>query len=43
MAVKKEDVIVVLTDANYVKRMPISEVRSQKRGGRGINDANFVN
>jgi DNA gyrase subunit A len=39
--VKKEDVIVVLTDANYVKRMPITEFRSQKRGGRGINAANF--
>ena len=39
--IKKEDVIVVLTDANYVKRMPISEFRSQKRGGRGINAANF--
>tara|TARA_Y100000768_G_scaffold162927_1_gene121922 strand:- start:7025 stop:9553 length:2529 start_codon:yes stop_codon:yes gene_type:complete len=39
--IKKEDVIVVLTDANYVKRMPISEFRSQKRGGRGVNAANF--
>ncbi len=39
--IKKEDVIVVLTDANYVKRMPITEFRSQKRGGRGINAANF--
>jgi DNA gyrase subunit A len=32
--IKKEDVIVVLTDANYVKRMPVTEFRSQKRGGR---------
>ena len=39
--IKKEDVIVVLTDANYVKRMPVSEFRSQKRGGRGVNAANF--
>ena len=39
--IKKEDVIVVLTDANYVKRMPITEFRSQKRGGRGVNAANF--
>jgi DNA gyrase subunit A len=39
--IKKEDVIVVLTDENYVKRMPITEFRSQKRGGRGINAANF--
>jgi DNA gyrase subunit A len=39
--IKKEDVIVVLTDANYVKRMPITEFKSQKRGGRGVNAANF--
>jgi len=39
--IKKEDVIVVLTEANYVKRMPITEFRSQKRGGRGVNAANF--
>ena len=39
--IKKEDVIVVLTEANYVKRMPNSEFKSQKRGGRGVNAANF--
>jgi DNA gyrase subunit A len=39
--IKKEDVIVVLTEANYVKRMPVTEFRSQRRGGRGINAANF--
>ena len=39
--IKKEDVIVVLTEANYVKRMPITEFRTQKRGGRGVNAANF--
>ena len=39
--IKREDVIVVLTDANYVKRMPVTEFRSQKRGGRGVNAANF--
>jgi DNA gyrase subunit A len=39
--IKKEDVIVVLTEANYVKRMPVTEFRSQKRGGRGVNAANF--
>ncbi len=39
--IKKEDVIVVLTEANYVKRMPNTEFKSQKRGGRGINAANF--
>ena len=39
--IKKEDVIVVLTEANYVKRMPNTEFKSQKRGGRGVNAANF--
>jgi DNA gyrase subunit A len=39
--IKKEDVIVVLTEANYVKRMPVTEFKSQKRGGRGVNAANF--
>jgi DNA gyrase subunit A len=39
--IKKEDVIVVLTEENYVKRMPVTEFRSQKRGGRGVNAANF--
>ena len=35
--IKKEDVIVVLTEANYVKRMPNTEFKSQRRGGRGVN------
>ncbi len=39
--IKKEDVIVVLTEANYVKRMPNTEFKSQRRGGRGVNAANF--
>ena len=30
--IKKEDVIVVLTEANYVKRMPNTEFKSQRRG-----------
>jgi DNA gyrase subunit A len=33
--IKKEDVIVVLTDANYVKRMPVTEFRSQKKRRQG--------
>ena len=39
--IKKEDVIVVLTEANYVKRMPILNSKVQRRGGRGVNAANF--
>ena len=34
--VKKEDVIVVLTDANYVKRMPITEFRSTTSSGPSV-------
>ena len=39
--IKKEDIIVVLTKANYVKRLPATDFKSQKRGGRGINATKF--
>ena len=39
--IKKEDIIVVLTKANYVKRLPAADFKSQKRGGRGINATKF--
>ena len=39
--VKKEEVIVVLTKEDYVKRLPLSDFKSQKRGGRGINATRF--
>jgi len=31
-----EDVIVMLTKTNYIKRLPVSTYRSQIRGGRGV-------
>ncbi len=31
-----EDVVVTLTHNNYIKRMPLTAYRSQKRGGRGV-------
>lgn len=31
-----EDCVVTLTNNGYIKRMPVSEYRTQKRGGRGI-------
>ncbi|OGS20975.1 MAG: DNA gyrase subunit A [Elusimicrobia bacterium RIFOXYA2_FULL_39_19] len=34
--VQEEDVVVTLSHAGYVKRMPVSTYRSQRRGGRGI-------
>jgi DNA gyrase subunit A len=39
--IKKEEVIVVLTKADYVKRLPATDFKSQRRGGRGINATKF--
>jgi len=39
--IKKEKVVVVLTKADYVKRLPSDDFKSQKRGGRGINATKF--
>ncbi|MEC7833119.1 MAG: DNA gyrase subunit A, partial [Pseudomonadota bacterium] len=39
--VKKEEVIVVLTKEDYVKRLTLSEFKNQRRGGRGINATRF--
>ncbi|MCX5774234.1 MAG: DNA gyrase subunit A [Fusobacteria bacterium] len=35
--IKDEPVIVTLTNGGYIKRMPIEQYRTQKRGGRGSN------
>lgn len=34
--IEKEDVLITLTNNNYVKRMPVKEFKVQNRGGRGI-------
>ncbi|CAM4305159.1 DNA gyrase subunit A [Paenibacillus tarimensis] len=34
--IPREDVIVTITHSGYVKRLPVSTYRSQKRGGRGV-------
>ncbi|GAB6934941.1 DNA topoisomerase (ATP-hydrolyzing) subunit A [Calditerricola yamamurae] len=34
--IPEEDVVVLLTHRGYIKRMPVSTYRSQKRGGRGV-------
>jgi|LGOV01.1.fsa_nt_gb DNA gyrase subunit A len=34
--IEKHDVVISLTHLGYVKRQPVSEYRSQRRGGRGI-------
>ncbi|MBD3310213.1 DNA gyrase subunit A, partial [Candidatus Woesearchaeota archaeon] len=34
--IKKEDMVITVTHAGYVKRLPTSTYRAQKRGGRGV-------
>ncbi|NLZ25371.1 MAG: DNA gyrase subunit A, partial [Clostridiales bacterium] len=34
--IEKEDIVVTMTHFGYIKRMPVSEYKSQKRGGIGI-------
>ena len=43
-----EDMVVTVSNAGYIKRLPVSTYRSQKRGGKGIagmdmKDEDFVN
>ncbi|TYP57395.1 DNA gyrase subunit A [Thermosediminibacter litoriperuensis] len=35
--IPEEDVVITMTHMGYVKRMPLSSYRSQKRGGKGVN------
>ncbi|MCF6095088.1 DNA gyrase subunit A [Microaerobacter geothermalis] len=34
--IEEEDVVITLTHQGYIKRLPITTYRSQKRGGRGV-------
>jgi len=34
--IEKEDVVISLTHGGYIKRMPVSEYKSQHRGGKGV-------
>ena len=34
--IAEEDVAVIITQDDYIKRVPISEYRAQRRGGRGV-------
>lgn len=34
--IPEEDVVITLTHTGYIKRLPVSTYRSQKRGGRGV-------
>ncbi|MGB9814245.1 MAG: DNA gyrase subunit A [Thermovenabulum sp.] len=35
--IAEEDVVITMTHFGYVKRMPLSAYKSQKRGGKGVN------
>ncbi|MBE5740922.1 MAG: DNA gyrase subunit A [Clostridiales bacterium] len=46
--IDRHDVVISLTGQGYVKRLPVSEYKSQNRGGRGVNahktkEEDFVN
>jgi DNA gyrase subunit A len=35
--IEKEDVVVSMSHFGYIKRLPLTEYRAQRRGGRGVN------
>ncbi|MDN5331676.1 MAG: gyrase subunit [Tepidanaerobacteraceae bacterium] len=35
--IPEEDIVITMTHMGYIKRMPLSSYKSQKRGGKGIN------
>jgi DNA gyrase subunit A len=39
--IEEEDVVLTLTRAGYVKRLPVDVFRTQKRGGRGVRGADM--
>ena len=39
--IKKEDVVVVITNKGFVKRVPADEYKSQARGGKGVKGASL--
>ena len=39
--IKKEDVVVVITNKGFVKRVPADEYKSQGRGGKGVRGASL--
>ena len=39
--IEEEDCCFTISEQGYVKRMPVSEYRAQKRGGRGVSAANL--
>jgi DNA gyrase subunit A len=39
--IKEEEIAITRTRAGYIKRVPVSAYRSQKRGGRGVSGADL--
>ncbi|MCM3006575.1 DNA gyrase subunit A [Priestia koreensis] len=39
--IPRQDIVITLTHNGYIKRLPVSTYRSQKRGGRGIQGMNM--
>jgi len=37
--IKEEDVVITISHAGYIKRLPVSSYRKQRRGGRGVTGA----
>jgi DNA gyrase subunit A len=40
--IKKEDMVVLISNRGFIKRVPVSAYRNQGRGGRGSSSANLV-
>ncbi|MCM8781579.1 MAG: DNA gyrase subunit A [Candidatus Omnitrophica bacterium] len=39
--IAEEDVVITISHANYIKRLPVSAYRKQKRGGKGVTGADI--
>jgi DNA gyrase subunit A len=39
--IAEEDVVITISHANYMKRLPVSGYRKQKRGGKGVTGADI--
>jgi DNA gyrase, A subunit len=39
--IEEEDCVITVSELGYVKRMPVTEYRAQRRGGRGVSAANL--
>ncbi|MDI7037190.1 DNA gyrase C-terminal beta-propeller domain-containing protein, partial [Escherichia coli] len=40
--IPEEQIVITLSDNNYIKRLPVSTYRAQSRGGRGVQGMNTL-